>query len=313
MMAEQPTVSVCVTTYQHGSYIRQCLESVLAQDIDGTLEVLVGDDGSVDGTRDSVDAMARDDIRVRAFHHSRNLGPTGNLCFLVAQARGLFVAHLDGDDFWLPGKLREQLRVLVDDANVVAVYCNAVVVGDDGRSLGVFNREVPARLDLHALLCRGNFLNHSSLVYRASAREAILGIGKPFIDYRLHLRLLRHGALAYVDRVLVGHRWRTRGSMIRTMQSAVCEGHLDAFREAVSSGASHADLQAAIGHFWGKIMIQTLLAGRWAELRRWAKKLTGDPLLQFSNRQLMSASLLALPRAIASWQRRRRGDAVFFP
>lgn len=303
-----------MTTYQHAAYIRECLESVIAQTFPGTLEVLVGDDVSVDGTREVVEEIARGDSRVRAFLHSSNLGPSANLHFLVARARGDFIAHLDGDDFWLPGKLAAQLRVLAGDAGVAAVYCNAQVVDDTGRRLGDFNRRVPARLGINALLRKGNFLNHSSLLYRATSRDVVLGMEGAFIDYRLHFRLLRYGALAYVDEDLVGHRWRTGGSMIRTMPNAVCEGHLDAFREAVGGGANPADLRAAIGRFWGKVLVHALIAGRWAGVGTWARRLTSDPLLKYSRFQLLAASLLALPRAIASWHRRRQGaETVFFP
>lgn len=313
-MPDQPTVSVCVTTYQHAAYIRQCLASVLAQGFAGTLEVLVGDDGSTDGTRDAIDAVARDDARVRPFHHPDNLGPTGNLRFLVSRARGRFIAHLDGDDFWMPSKLSAQLPLMQADAGVVAVYCNATIIGGGDRRLGAFNKDVPLRIDLHALLRRGNFLNHSSLVYRAQARDAVLGIAKPFVDYRLHIRLLRFGALAYVDEELVGHRWRTGGSMISTMPGAVYEGQLDAFREAVTGGATNADVQSAIGHYWGKIMIQAVLAGRWADALKWARELRDDPVLRVSTGRLLAAAMLAGPRAIASWSHRhRRGQSVYFP
>jgi len=312
-MSEPLRLSVCITTYQHAAYIARCIESVLAQECDAGIEVLVGDDGSTDGTRAAIDAIAARDPRVQPFHHPHNLGPTGNLAFLVARARGACIAHLDGDDHWLPGKLAAQLAVIDTDPDVAAVYCNARVVDAEDRTLGVFNRDVPARLDLHALLHRGNVLNHSSLLYRASARDAVLGIAGPFIDYRLHVRLLRHGGLGYVDEVLVVHRWRTAGSMIRTMPTAVYEGHLDAFREAAASGASRSDLRAAVGHFWGKVLVQGVLARRWKMVVAWGRRLVAEPGLGMPCASLLLASLLAVPRALRSRWQRRPPDAVFFP
>ncbi|TAM59935.1 MAG: glycosyltransferase [Rhodanobacter sp.] len=313
METDIPTISVCVTTYQHVAYIRQCLESVLSQIFDGTLEVLVGDDGSIDGTRPLVDALALSDSRVRPFHHHSNLGPTGNLSFLVARARGHLIAHLDGDDFWLPGKLAAQLLVFNEDPRVVAVYCNANVVGATGEKLGIFNEGLPAQVGMQELLRRGNFLNHSSLVYRASARDAVLGIDKPFIDYRLHFRLLFHGNLAYVDKPLVGYRWRSAGSMVKTMPSAVYEGHLDAFLEAIAAGAQTSDVRVAIGRFWGKLMMQSIASGQWSCVRAWGRRITAEPAFEFSLTDLMAESILAFPRALASWWRRRHGSSVYFP
>lgn len=314
MATDQPTVSVCITTYQHVAFIRQCLESVLSQDFCGTLEALVGDDGSLDGTRALIDSIGLRDSRIRAFHHERNVGPSANLQFLVSQARGRFIAHLDGDDYWLPGKLAAQLKVLQKDAGVVAVYCNAQVVSEAGRNLGVFNGELPTRLSSHELLRRGNFLNHSTVLYPASVRDAVAGIKGPFIDYRVHLRFLQHGAIAYVNTIYAGHRWRTIGSMIRTMPKAVCEGHIDAFHEAIAAGVDRADADAAVGRFWGKVLVQALITRRFAEVRYWGMRIINDSALQFSVRQLVAASLLAVPRAFASWVRRCGSSrSVFFP
>src|SRR5690242_6587309 len=138
-----PAVSVCVTTFRHAPFIRQCLESVLEQDFDGAIELLVGDDGSTDGTRDIIADVASRDVRVVPVFHPRNLGPTGNLESLVARAKGGTIAHLDGDDAWRPGKLRAQYSVLARSPAVVAVYTNAELAAADDRPLGVFNSGVP--------------------------------------------------------------------------------------------------------------------------------------------------------------------------
>lgn len=311
--AQAPTVTVCVTTYEHGAYIRECLESVLAQVFEGTLELLVGDDGSKDGARAVIDGIAMCDSRVRVFHHERKLGPTQNLQFLVSRARGAAVAHLDGDDFWMPGKLAAQWELLSGDDAMAACYTNATVVASDGMALGRFNSDVGASVDRAQLLRRGNFLNHSSLLYRSCARDAVLGMPPPFIDYRLHLRLLRHGTLGYIDRPLVGYRWRTPGSMIRTFPRAVCDGHLDAFEEARKDGAEPTELRTAMGYFWSKVLIQSIVSHDLRGAKRVARGLLAMPGTGVSWAWLSWQSMLALPRAVLSWFRRRGANPVYFP
>lgn len=308
-----PSVTICVTTYQQGAFIGQCLESVLAQVFEGTLELLVGDDGSTDGARAIIDDIAMNDPRVSVFHHERTLGPTQNLQFLVSRARGSAIAHLDGDDFWMPGKLATQWELLSGNNGMAACYTNAIVVARDGMVLGRFNGDVGAGVDLSQLLRRGNFLNHSSLLYRSSARDAVLGMPPPFIDYRLHVRLLRHGALGYIDRPLVGYRWRTPGSMIRTFPRAVCDGHLDAFEEARKDGAEPADLRAAMGRFWSKVLIQSIVSHDVRGAKRVARGLRAMPGTDVSWAWLSWQSILALPRAVLSWFRRRGANSVYFP
>ncbi|MGN6237626.1 glycosyltransferase [Dyella sp.] len=306
-----PAVSVCVTTYHHAPYIRQCLASVLAQDFDGEIELLVGDDGSTDGTRNIIADIATRDVRVVPVFQSRNLGPSGNLASLVARAKGRAIAHLDGDDAWRQGKLRAQHAILARSPNVVAIYTNAELISPEDHPLGIFNSGVPSRIDLAELLRRGNFLNHSSLLYRAEARDAVLGMSPPWIDYRLHMRLAARGVLAYVDEPLVVHRWRTPGSMIGTMPRAVIDGQVDAFREALDTGASSAAVRRTAGRAWGKALVQACIARDFADLRYFTDRIRAIPDLHAGFRWRFAQAMLAPWSAVRSTMSRKRG--VYFP
>ena len=314
---EMPTVSVCVTTYQHAAFIRQCLESVLTQVFPGTLELLVGDDGSQDGTREILHSLVKAyPQQLRVFLNDSNLGPSGNLSHLVQKAKGLFVCHLDGDDFWLPGKLSAQLALLQTFPNLSAAYTNAYVINAANHKLGLFNRAVPSVINLHELVRRGNFLNHSSLLYRSSASKAVLGINNPYIDYRIHIRLLHYGELGYIDLPLVCHRWRTVTSMIKSMPRLVHEGYIDAFKEMIISDAEHHDVESAISWFWGKLLLQAIVARKWNYLNEWRQRLLSEPALGFSKRAMVIATIMTIPRAVGSFWRRKFTDhstSVYFP
>lgn len=243
-------VSVCVVTYNHARYIRDCLMSVLAQGEDVPLEILVGDDLSEDETGAVVSALAaRHPEVVRYFRHAERLGPTGNYQFLIREARGEYIAHLDGDDFWLPGKLRRQLSVLEGNPSLVAVFSNAVVVDDNGALRGGFNALVPDVFDLGFLLRRGNFLCHGSLVYRASARQSILDIPEPFLDYRIHLKLAAHGDMGYVNCALVGYRVASATSMSTLQSARVSELYWQALSSVTNSSAVRRDLASGMAYF----------------------------------------------------------------
>ena len=169
---------------------------------------------------------------------------------------------------------------------------------------------------MHELLRRGNFLNHSSLLYRSSAIHALLGMSGPYIDYQIHIRPLRHGELCYINKPLVGYRWRTKSSMIKTMPRAVYDGHMDVFREAVDARADYRDIQSAIGRFWGKLLLQAILTRKWSYLNEWRRRLLIEPELHFSNSAMVAATLMSLPQAVASFYRRHVGPddrAIFFP
>lgn len=202
-----PKVSVCVVTYNHARYIRDCLMSVLAQAEDVPLEILIGDDLSEDETSEIIKTLADNHPgAIRYFRHAERKGPAGNYQFLINKARGEYIAHLDGDDFWLPGKLRKQISYFDESPQVIAIYSNAIIVDERGSLRGGFNKQIPRSFDTGFLLRKGNFLCHSSLIYHSKIRNYILTMTPPFLDYQIHLALAQQGTLGYVNSTLVGYR-----------------------------------------------------------------------------------------------------------
>lgn len=120
-----PQVSVCVQTYQHSQFIKDCLESILMQKHNFTYEILIGEDASTDGTRNICKEYAdRYPDKIRLFlHHRENniciLGtPTGrfNQLYNFYSARGEFIAICDGDDYWTdPEKLQKQFDFMTQN------------------------------------------------------------------------------------------------------------------------------------------------------------------------------------------------------
>ena len=72
--AVSPIVSVCVSTYQHVDFIRECLDGILMQVTDFPFEIVVGEDESTDGTRDiCIDYARRFPDKIRLFLRERSL------------------------------------------------------------------------------------------------------------------------------------------------------------------------------------------------------------------------------------------------
>ena len=101
-----PTVSVIIPSYNRVLLLKEAIDSVLAQDFED-FELIVVDDGSTDATAEFLDTYP--DICVLRQEHrgvsaARNAG--------IARASGQFLAFLDSDDLWLPGKLTAQVAFL---------------------------------------------------------------------------------------------------------------------------------------------------------------------------------------------------------
>ena len=114
---EPGLVSVVIPAFNCATYIDEAIESVVAQNYE-RVETIVVDDGSTDGT-DA--AIARWKDRVRAVRQP-NAGAAAARNRGMAMSRGEFIAFLDGDDVWLPGKLAAQVAHLRDNPEIDLVF-----------------------------------------------------------------------------------------------------------------------------------------------------------------------------------------------
>lgn len=111
---EEPLVSVILCFYNEEVFLEEAVESVLSQDY-SHWELLLIDDGSSDGSTAKAKAYASmfpEKVQYfdHTFHQNRGLSASRNAG--VKFCRGAYVAFLDADDVWLPGKLREQVNIL---------------------------------------------------------------------------------------------------------------------------------------------------------------------------------------------------------
>jgi glycosyltransferase involved in cell wall biosynthesis len=140
LMNALPLVSICVPTYNQVGFIAETLDSILAQDYP-SIEVIVADDASSDGTQAIVSSYATTcPGRVIAVLNERNLGISGNVNSALRVARGEFLAWLGGDDVMLPGRLSKQVRLMQSHPEAVGCTHDAEVFDSStNRVLGRFS------------------------------------------------------------------------------------------------------------------------------------------------------------------------------
>lgn len=131
------TVSVALSVYDAAHYVGEQLRSVLAQSVLPT-QVVVGDDGSTDGSVEVVaalrdDAVARGlDITWTVLDHSRHLGFRENMRRTLAACTGDVVVVCDHDDVCLPDRLGRVLAWFAEHPQHLMVCTDAVVVDGTG-------------------------------------------------------------------------------------------------------------------------------------------------------------------------------------
>lgn len=268
-----PRVSICVTTYNQHRYIRECLQSVLAQALECDAEILVGDDCSDDGTSEIVAGFAAaHPALITLVRHVPRLGASSNTKALLRRCAGEYLARLDGDDYWLPGKLRRQVEYLDGHPDCSAVYTNAVTMDETGRHNGIFNDAGDCSFDLAALLRRGNFLNNSSVLFRRQSIAPWLAIAGPLIDYRAHLLHARFGYVAQLGEPLTAYRVNAQGSMVAGMNDKVRELYWEAILSVPRDMVSARDFALGLADFLRRVFFRSVRTRNWPLLRDWAKR-----------------------------------------
>lgn len=131
----RPHVSVVCHVFQHGKYVRQALDSFLAQKTDFPFEIIVHDDASKDGTVDILkDYQQRYPAIIRLILQTENQYKLGirPSRFTFPEAKGAYIAFCEGDDFWMDDrKLQKQARFLDSHPGVAMAFHDAVKFSGD--------------------------------------------------------------------------------------------------------------------------------------------------------------------------------------
>jgi glycosyltransferase involved in cell wall biosynthesis len=128
-----PTASVIVPAYNVEPYLREALESVLAQTVTPH-EIVVVDDGSTDGTGAVADEIAREHPLVRVVRQA-NGGPAVARNTAIEMSTGEFLVFLDADDVMLPDRIEQQLGYLLAHPEVGLVVGAVELMAEPGAEL----------------------------------------------------------------------------------------------------------------------------------------------------------------------------------
>ncbi len=212
-----PRVSVVIPTYNRADVLPRAIDSVLAQTFEA-FELLVVDDGSTDRTGAVVASL--DDSRVRYIGHETNRGANVARNTGIECARGEYVAFLDSDDAWHPTKLEKQLGRLENrPSDWVAAYCGfSIETSGVMGALQSLIADLLSRSDDPPPMEGGEELigailadeihpgAGSTLLVRTTVAREIGGFDESldrFQDPEFVIRILRAGAIVYVDEPLV--------------------------------------------------------------------------------------------------------------
>jgi glycosyltransferase involved in cell wall biosynthesis len=202
-------ISVIITAYNVARFIREAVDSALAQ-TRRDIEVIVVDDGSTDGSADLLCDL--DDPRLRVVRESHG-GSAAARNAGLRLASGELVAFLDGDDRWAPRNLERQAAFLESHPDVDITFGHSLVIDEGGRSLGFKSSSCAGPVSFSQLLRVNEIGNGSCLLLRREAldRAGWFDTALPAcVDFDVWLRVasLRPGNLVAIPEVLTFYRRR---------------------------------------------------------------------------------------------------------
>lgn len=161
-------VSVIIPCYNYGRYLRQAVESVLAQTYQNW-EIIIVNDGSSDNTVEVAESLIKQNPgnRIRLINQANSGQPAISRNRGISEAKGEYILPLDADDMITPTMLEECLRILEADFSVAIIYTDRLDF--DG-----VNQVVRARDYDFPLLRYANHISHCAL-YRREVWEAVGG------------------------------------------------------------------------------------------------------------------------------------------
>ncbi|MFO7927758.1 MAG: glycosyltransferase family 2 protein [Halobacteriota archaeon] len=167
-----PLVSVVITTYNRPSYLRKAIESVLRQRYD-EIELIIVDDHSETDTRGAISDIETGSLSgFQYVRHDENRGANAARNTGIEAASGEYVAFLDDDDSWLPGKIGRQVDAFeTADRSVGVVYTGIETIRRDGHGV-----EIPPPIEgdiTKALLCRNVVGTMSVVMVRTEIAEIV--------------------------------------------------------------------------------------------------------------------------------------------
>ena len=285
-------VSVVIPAYNAIDHIEDCLASVFSQRPPPSLEVIVVNDGSTDGTLEKLRSVSGLICLTQS-----NRGPAAARNSGIRQARGEYIAFLDADDLWPEGKLQKQIELLQHHPDAAMCFgdCRQFEDGQP-RARTLFEEggygepswgPGPYVPDAYARLIRNNFITTGSVVIRRQALETLGGFDERFRlveDLELWLRVARHHSIIWCKEVCLLRRRHT-GNTSREAD-AMSLAYLEVLkRQQACCGTGLArhdvDVNALVAREYREMAERALTVRRSRDAIRWAwQSFTTQPSLR---------------------------------
>ena len=196
-------ISVCMATYNGAKYLREQIDSILAQ-LSEADELIVSDDSSTDNTLEVLKVY--NDSRIKVFKNTNRKGVVGNFENALMQVKGDYIFLSDQDDVWLDGKVEKCIEALKNSDLVLHdnVIMNSTMETIITNSFFEYRKTKTGYINN---LVRNSYIG-CCMAFKASLLSKILPFPPQIAmhDIWIGLRTERYGKIALINRPLIQYR-----------------------------------------------------------------------------------------------------------
>ncbi|EJA7360928.1 glycosyltransferase family 2 protein [Vibrio alginolyticus] len=211
-------VSVLCICYNHQEYIRTSIESILSQESDFDIELIIYDDCSTDNSREIIDEIVanyKGKIKIKCWFPKENQYSKGItvVSFLFPLIEGDYISICEGDDYWIDNKkLQKQYDLLEENRDIDACFHPALTLIDDrleDKRYGYVGDSVYRVSDKDVVMKGGSMMPLASILFRAKPFLDIVSKNREFFHYECYHSILQavitlgRGALYTPDKMSV--------------------------------------------------------------------------------------------------------------
>jgi glycosyltransferase involved in cell wall biosynthesis len=203
-----PKLVICVVTYNHEHYITQCLDSLLHQKTDFDFKLLISDDASKDRTPFILEEYKQKyPNQIMLFNHKQNMGAYKNFVFVHTQAAAQYIAHVDGDDYTLPGKLQKQVDFLEANPQYNIVWHRNYILNESTQQLlpDLIQYEKLQHIEFtrKEVILFPSIGTNSSKMYRSSVKSFDIP-SFDVMDYFMNVEQIKQGKAGFISNEILG-------------------------------------------------------------------------------------------------------------
>lgn len=218
-----PTVSIVMSSYNGGKYIKETIDSVIAQSFQDW-EFLIYDDCSTDNSREIIKSYS--DPRIKPFFPETHEHMVMGFNHGIERSSGAFIARIDNDDFWEPEKLQKQVDFLTNNQEFGACFTLVTMIDENGRILTEkdservtwFNTRNKSQPEwLRYFYFKGSCLCHTSVMMTRKALDTVGHYNLAYIqlqDYDMWVRITKRFPIHVLQEKLTNYRWFTSGTNV---------------------------------------------------------------------------------------------------